>query len=459
MKLFPPQPEVDLYNEGFSEVPPELNRSEEGKRLSELVGRIETPMVIAVDGPWGSGKTHFLKRWVGANKLENEGRANTIYFDAFASDYLNDPLIALTGAISERMEKEETSSALHKLKNSAVKVAKPFLRLALAAATAGASEAVGEVGDAMIAEAGNQAREASEKFWEREAGRRAAMESFRAALVELTSLDSVDDAKPSPLVIVVDELDRCRPDYALALLEVLKHFFAVPNVHFVLGVNLEALKLIVATRYGASVSAGDYLKRFITLETRLSTSYNSGQSSPSFQLNYLYETARKMEFPEKFLESVESHFKFFDKVGLLSMRDIERLLSQLALLPVLSLLRQLSPASLQILISLIFMRDRSPMLYEKALRGTLQSHDVREFYGFSENNLVRNMSHRSEYNHQAYLIDGIWQHLMTQGNLPETNNESFRSMFSAWGDAPEPMIEFVADLKRQYLDRFVLPSA
>jgi predicted KAP-like P-loop ATPase len=56
-------------------------------------------MVIALDGAWGSGKSFFLKCWVGAHKLENEGTATTVYFDALSYDYLDDPLVALTGAI------------------------------------------------------------------------------------------------------------------------------------------------------------------------------------------------------------------------------------------------------------------------------------------------------------------------------------------------------------------------
>ena len=85
MKLFPPDPEIKLYETGFGDSDP-FNRVETGKSLSSLVERIEDPLVIALDGGWGSGKTWFLKRWVGAHKLENGGNATTVYFDAFAHD-------------------------------------------------------------------------------------------------------------------------------------------------------------------------------------------------------------------------------------------------------------------------------------------------------------------------------------------------------------------------------------
>ena len=63
-----------------------------GKKLTDLVDRIDQPLVIALDGEWGSGKSHFLKLWTGAHQNgELGGKAKVIYFDAFEHDYLDDP--------------------------------------------------------------------------------------------------------------------------------------------------------------------------------------------------------------------------------------------------------------------------------------------------------------------------------------------------------------------------------
>ena len=45
-----------------------LDRAPMGKALTELVDRIDQPTVIALDGEWGSGKSHFLKLWAGSHK-------------------------------------------------------------------------------------------------------------------------------------------------------------------------------------------------------------------------------------------------------------------------------------------------------------------------------------------------------------------------------------------------------
>ena len=94
MKFLPSEPQVKLYEEGF-ETEDILQRADVGRALSGLVERIEDPIVVALDGGWGTGKTYFLKRWVGAHCLDNAGKATTIYFDAFANDYLSDPLPSL----------------------------------------------------------------------------------------------------------------------------------------------------------------------------------------------------------------------------------------------------------------------------------------------------------------------------------------------------------------------------
>ncbi|MBN8190433.1 AAA family ATPase [Salipiger thiooxidans] len=328
MHLLPPQPEIALYDDGF-DINDILNRATIGKDLSNLIERIEDPLVIALDGPWGSGKSHFLKRWVGAHCKDNGGTATTVYFDAFKSDFLDDPLIALTGAIAEKLENGAQGSRWQQAKTAAVKLYRPALRIGLAAATGGISEYTGAVLDAAVAASSKEAEQAAEAFWRREDGRKAAMQQFTDALTKLTQGEGSEDPG-KPLVIVIDELDRCRPDYALATLEVIKHFFAVPRVHFVLGVNLEALGHIVRSRYGADVNAQEYLKRFFTLSIELPDEV-PGDRSLRAELKYFVSTARKMNLPATLVNEATSHLKLSIPASQISLRDIEKILSSIAL--------------------------------------------------------------------------------------------------------------------------------
>jgi len=87
--------------------------------------------------------------------------------------------------------------------------------------------------------------------------------------MEAIARPSADKSTGGNVVFVIDELDRCRPDYALAMLEVIKNFFTVPHLHFVLGVNLAALEAIVRTRYGKKIGARTYLGKFIQVKLTL----------------------------------------------------------------------------------------------------------------------------------------------------------------------------------------------
>lgn len=263
MKLFVPEPAITLYEHGFDDHDL-LDRKAQGEQLSNLVEKISDPIVIALDGEWGSGKTVFLKCWVGEHLKKDEHQAQTIYFDAFEHDFMNDPLIALIGAIDARLPKDDENKHLEKLKKVAPWLARTGFRGALAVATTGATEIAGPMVDAAINTISGAADKQIDQFWQQERQKQQSLQDFKDALTEL--------AKDRKLVIVIDELDRCRPDFALSMLEILKHLFHVPNVHFVLGVNLTALEHSVHARYGAGIDAGRYLKKFYNLIFELTDS-------------------------------------------------------------------------------------------------------------------------------------------------------------------------------------------
>ena len=65
-----------------------------------------------------------------------------------------------------------------------------------------------------------------------------------------------------PAVIIIDELDRCRPDYAVKTLEILKHFFDIPGLVFVLAIDEKQLQNSVKTLFGTENFDG-YKRKFI----------------------------------------------------------------------------------------------------------------------------------------------------------------------------------------------------
>lgn len=363
--LKPSEPEIELYKQGFDGVC-QLGRAEDGKKLSSLVEGISEPMVIAVDAPWGAGKTVFLKCWVGAHELENNGTAKTVFFDAFKNDFMDDPLVGLTSALSERLEaQDKKTKPLRKAKEAVSKLARPALRMGLAVATSGATEVAGAIVDAGLKAGSKELEDASKKFWQKEEGKRAAMQSFRTALEQLASKQK--------LVIVVDELDRCRPDYALNLLEVIKHFFDVKNVHFVLGVNLKELANSVRARYGKDVQGERYLQKFITLSMPLIPRMARSASAQT-QIRHFQRISEENGLSYSWKsEWITDYLRFVDHHAGLSLRDVEKIATLAMVTPE---PRGKADARLHLYIGAMILQVLAPRVLEKARLGQMTDDEL-----------------------------------------------------------------------------------
>jgi len=227
--------------------------------------------------PWGTGKTTFVKMWRG--ELTKAG-IPSVYFDAFANDYQEDAFLAVASQIIADADSRSPrrKEALNTFKAKALQTAKVIgrasLRLGVRAATAGLVE--GEALEKTAAEIAKDFGEETTKVidevlkerLESQNSDRKIFESFRTALTELavgfSSPVGGDDSKDGhsfPLVFIIDELDRCRPSFALEILEKIKHFFSVPNVIFLLVSSLSQLETAVRFAYG-EVDAHTYLEKF-----------------------------------------------------------------------------------------------------------------------------------------------------------------------------------------------------
>jgi hypothetical protein len=262
-----------------------------------------------------------------------------------------------------------------KVREIATSLSRPGLRIALAAATAGATEVAGPIADAAIMKSSEQAEKAAEAIWKQEVGRQKAMEQFREALRQLTGA-----GEGGRLILVVDELDRCRPDYALSMLEVIKHFFDVPNVHFVLGVNMEALGHIVRARYGAEVKANDYLKRFISLTMEL-PEYTDQNLNKRTQIAYFEKLSGVMGLSQKIQERMKEQLELVLDVREVSLRDIEKLMTRVAVLPHKSDFRVIGLGQQCTIVSLLLMQTILPDLFNKALKGQISMPEIDDFFG------------------------------------------------------------------------------
>ena len=94
------------------------------------------------------------------------------------------------------------------------------------------------------------------------------LEQFHKSLTDTIEKLNAEGKKPQ-LIVFVDEVDRCRPTFAVELLERIKHLFNVPNAIFVLSLDKQQLAVSLSAIYGSGINSEEYLRRFIDLEYAL----------------------------------------------------------------------------------------------------------------------------------------------------------------------------------------------
>lgn len=82
-------------------------------------------------------------------------------------------------------------------------------------------------------------------------------------------LNSLLTERGDRLVVFIDELDRCRPDYAVKLLERIKHYFINDRITFVFAINSLELQHTIKKFYGENFDGSRYLDRFFDFRVAL----------------------------------------------------------------------------------------------------------------------------------------------------------------------------------------------
>ena len=258
------------------------NRKPTGEGLSDLVSNMSNGGVISLDGGWGEGKTTFIKMWLDQYQEQLGASGKAIYFDAFERDYVEDPFLPIVACLLEASEtdlnnktgQKDGDSPAAKLATGAVKAARLLAVGALKNGVANVSgglvtpELIDESLQALSskAEGGLDAALLSQldKYMQHDQSIR----EFKAALRDWVR-------GYGRVVFIVDELDRCKPNFAVSLLERLKHFFDVPGIVFVLVMNRSQLEHAVNGLYGSRINAEGYLSKFVHFFLKLPKAINA----------------------------------------------------------------------------------------------------------------------------------------------------------------------------------------
>lgn len=258
------------------------------------------PFTMALDANWGSGKTFFIQRWSqDLRKPTDEMPGHTVVsFDAWASDYAADPLVAFMSELRSELRRAVEQSGLipatkAKATTALNKATKSLRKLALPVAGVVAKSVFKKVSGVDLADLADawtsnettptpaahqdpvkledfvptkQADAALDKLFtvqlSEHSKRKQSIEDFKQEIGTVLAVLGSREGYSAPLFIVIDELDRCKPSFAVGLLEAVKHIFGVPGVCIVIATNMDQLAHTVKAVYGEGFDARTYLQRF-----------------------------------------------------------------------------------------------------------------------------------------------------------------------------------------------------
>ena len=447
MRLTPTEPRIPEKG-GFTPENDIFGYLEFGERLGNLVSNIDEPLVITLDAPWGSGKSVFIKQWAG---LMRERGASVVHFDAFGNDVHDDAFLALASEI-HFLAKEtlgEDNSPAKTFLDTAKKVGKTFapigLRLAARVGTAGLIEDVGKGSDAVkaiIEAVGNETEKIlentiSEKL-QKTREEHALLESFRESLMNVSKAiaekEQTEDRRPLPLVFIVDELDRCRPPFALDVIERVKHLFSVPNVCFVLVMDLPQFETAIRGAYGGEFDAQTYLEKFYHLKVMLPEPNYVSQKKRDRYIEYLWRNLKPEFRDNQDAELVLEEIRFLVNAHELSLRKIERALTNVVLAAaVANESRWFNPP---VLAGLCIMRQTHPDLYERAQENSLTWEDIVNFLKIDARRINVRHSDKNMAGREQTLV--WWQYLVdpkkSQKDIHGYSNRKRFSQESSFND-------------------------
>lgn len=274
-------------------------------KIIDLIGLSESmrddSFVIALNTSWGNGKTTFVDMLINEIKNSKEDsyknlNAISIYYNAWEEDDYGNAFESLIYRIVEEISEYIKIEPTIKSQFEIIKNNLPEILL-----TIGKSYAKNKGIDFDLLNKANEEQKSliEKDYFSKYKMFKSIKDKFKKNLKDL--------ATEKKIVVFIDELDRCRPDFAIETLEIVKHYFDIPNIVFVLSLDIEQLSHSIATCYGQNMDSAGYLRRFIDFQVNI----------PQAKL----KIENFSEFGESNKRDVYKVFEFFN----MSLRDLFKL--------------------------------------------------------------------------------------------------------------------------------------
>lgn len=347
--IIPPLYERDIdFNDPFKN--DVFGREDFAENLTSLFRKTNDGLVITINSKWGDGKTTFIKLW--EQQLIANDDFIPIYFNAFQNDFQSDAFLSISASIHEAIKKKmqkqgislKNKQQLTYLKRTTKKLAKDLFKMGMGVAVS--SLTAGVVSNKSFIDwivnffkrlfIGVFDVNIDEQF-ESHIRSKKTINEYQEKLQSLLTFNTDRQKVIKKIVFFIDELDRCRPNFAVEIIEKVKHLFNMDNVFFVLAINKEQLLSTIASVYGVTPTESEiYLQKFVHLETKLPPMRGVDDSNAAEQVhNFLDELFSEFQLDERIvsIEVVKKVLSELSRQSLLDLnpRSLERVFTYLSI--------------------------------------------------------------------------------------------------------------------------------
>ncbi len=231
-----------------------LDRNTYLTNLMQMLTTISKYTVMALDGDWGSGKTFFIKQFeyisedptdsnnINGDIVEKFNKSYDIfYFNAWENDHLP-PLESILLQMSNNLwdEAEEFSNKIMGLVKGIANIPVRYF--------SGGNAEIEDFKNTYIDQYIERAKNISNSH------------------KEISNiLYNYKQRTNKKILFIIDDLDRCKPTFAVKLLETIKHNFNSDNAIFLICANNNQLQHTIKKYYGENFDGYEYLDRFYDL--------------------------------------------------------------------------------------------------------------------------------------------------------------------------------------------------
>lgn len=296
----------------------DFQRQDVAIKLAELLASDIDVSPLLLNGNWGSGKTTLVRR-LENQLIERRDNIEHIYINAFQEDHCENSLITLIAAIARAVPNDEDP----KLFEKAIPVIKYGLKIGSKAAIGwllrkNFDDCAEEIEQA-IKESTNKAVDYSIDSM---------LKDHRDSEQNIAALKGTleDLSKEKKFVIIIDELDRCKPSFAIDIIENIKYIFDMDNIRFLLVANSNHLESSICHKYGDSGTSKGYLDKFVKYTLDIPSSFGQPWSLKNSSAEFFLKELERNEIIDIYqTKEVLNDIAELIKINNISLREVQTL--------------------------------------------------------------------------------------------------------------------------------------